>query len=140
MRRSWVRVPLSAPVVFFARFHLFCAPYVVGQRMRGSVKTVALVPACILAKRALLHRLWAGKLVSCPKFTGEGRSTKTRVLLHIRTELKVLVSSRLLGLFLLFLALGGARLHAGEVRVPSVALAGVPFEITASGFAPQTRV
>jgi hypothetical protein len=32
------------------------------------------------------------------------------------------------------------RLHAGEVQLPSVALAGVPFEIAASGFAPQTRV
>jgi hypothetical protein len=37
-------------------------------------------------------------------------------------------------------ALGGARLYAGEVQLPSVALAGVPFEIAASGFAPQTRV
>jgi Na+/H+ antiporter NhaC len=62
------------------------------------------------------------------------------VLFHTGIGLRVLVPSRLLGLFLLFLALVGARLHAGEVRVPSVALAGVPFEITASGFAPQTRV
>ena len=38
------------------------------------------------------------------------------------------------------MALGGARLYAGEVQLPSVALAGVPFEIAASGFAPQTRV
>jgi len=51
-----------------------------------------------------------------------------------------LVSSRLLGLFLLFLALGGARIYAGEARLPSVALAGVPFEVSVSGFAPQTRV
>jgi hypothetical protein len=51
-----------------------------------------------------------------------------------------LVSSRLLGLFLLFLALGGARIYAGEARLPSVALTGVPFEVTVSGFAPQTRV
>jgi hypothetical protein len=62
------------------------------------------------------------------------------VLFHTGIGLRVLVPSRLLGLFLLFLALVGARLYAGEVRVPSVALAGVPFEITASGFAPQTRV
>jgi Na+/H+ antiporter NhaC len=62
------------------------------------------------------------------------------VLFHTGIGLRVLVPSRLLGLFLLFLALVGARLYAGEVRVPSVALAGVPFEVAVSGFAPLTAV
>jgi hypothetical protein len=47
---------------------------------------------------------------------------------------------RLRGLFFFWLLQCALRLHAGEVQLPSVALAGVPFEITASGFAPQTRV
>ena len=41
---------------------------------------------------------------------------------------------------LLCLALGEARLHAGEAQLPSVALSGVPFEIAVSGCAPQTTV
>jgi Na+/H+ antiporter NhaC len=62
------------------------------------------------------------------------------VSFRIDIGLKALVSSRLSALVLLCVALGGARLYAGEVQLPSVALAGVPFEIAASGFAPQTRV
>jgi hypothetical protein len=52
----------------------------------------------------------------------------------------VVASVRLWALLSLWLLLGALRLHAGEVQAPSVALTGVPFEITASGFAPQTKV
>ena len=57
MRRSWVRVPLSAPVVFLARLRLSCAPYVVEQRTRDRVKTEALE---VLRGNAIAeaHALW----------------------------------------------------------------------------------
>jgi Na+/H+ antiporter NhaC len=76
-----------------------------------------------------------------PASRGEPRRSRVRFSHHARGEpRRGLVSSRVLGLFLLFLALGGARIYAGEARLPSVALTGVPFEVTVSGFAPQTRV
>jgi Na+/H+ antiporter NhaC len=59
-----------------------------------------------------------------------------------RRVMRVMVAAsvRLWALLSLWLLLGALRLHAGEVQAPSVALTGVPFEITASGFAPQTKV
>ncbi len=47
---------------------------------------------------------------------------------------------RFWGWLLGWLLLGGAPLYAGEIQAPAVALAGVPVEMTGSGFAPNTSI